>query len=166
MVAPAQAPVVSFRPGGPADRPYMVELAEDTFRALGDYRAIIDQWLDVPRVRSLVLERAGRRVGFALVAEHRGLGFWRPVTAELVAIVLDPAARGRGLGRALLRAAAREAESFGARELRLHTADDNTIAQSLFVAEGYEIRACRETYYPNGQLAIEMRRTLSAGTDA
>lgn len=138
----------------------MVDLAEETFAALGDYRAIIDQWLDLPRVRARIAVEGGRRVGFVIVAQHRSLGFWRPVTAELVAIVLEPWARGRGLGSHLLRAAEDEACAFEAREMRLHTAHDNVVARALFETAGYEVRDGRSIYYPNGQPALELRRPL------
>jgi len=160
MVVPATAPAAICRAEGQEDRDFMVALAEDTFVDFGDYRAIIDQWLDAPRVERLLLVEAGRRVGFALVAQHRGLGFWRSVSAELVAIALEPDARGRRLGSQLLRAAEDEARAWQAHEMRLHTALENTVARSFFATAGYREREGRITHYPNGQRAIELRRSL------
>lgn len=161
MVAPRSACAVSCRIGRAEDRDYITGLAARTFVDFGDYRAIIDQWLDAPRVSSLLLEESDERRGFALVAEHRALGFWRSPSAELVAIALEPDARGRGLGSLLLQAAEAAACGFGAREMRLHTADQNHVARVFFAAAGYREREGRTTYYPNGQPAIELRRSLS-----
>ena len=160
MVAPANAPSATCRAGGEDDREYMVGLAESTFVDLGDYRAIIAQWLDAPRVQSVLVFEAGVPRGFALVAQHRGLGFFRSSWGELVAITLEPGVRGRGLGSLLLREAEDMARTWAAQELRLHTAAENTAAQSFFAAAGYGVREGRVTYYPNGQPAIEFRRLL------
>lgn len=138
----------------------MVALAERTFVDFGEYRSIIEQWLDAPRVQSFLLTEAGARVGFALVAQHRGLGFWRSVSAELVAIALEPAARGRQLGRVLLRAVEDAAIGWDAEEMCLHTASENTVAQAFFGTAGYRVREGRVSYYPNGQPALELRRSL------
>lgn len=160
MGAPARTASLTCREGGEADREYMLGLAERTFVDFGDYRSIIDQWLDAPRVTSLLLVEAGVRVGFAIVAQHRGLGFWSRVSAELVAIALDPAAQGRGLGAVLLRAAEDEARRFDAHEMCLHTATENHVARSFFATAGYGLREGRSSHYPNGQPALELRRSL------
>lgn len=160
MTAPAQLQTVTCRKGGEADREFMVELAERTFVDFGDYRSIIEQWLDAPRVSSLVLLEQGARVGFAIVAEHRGLGFWSRVSAELVAIALEPRVQGRGLGAVLLRGAEDEACRWGAHEMCLHTAHENTVGRGFFASAGYERRKGRPSYYPNGQPAFELRRAL------
>jgi len=138
----------------------MLALAEKTFLDFGDYRQIIDQWLDAPRVQSFLLVEGGVRVGFALVAQHRSLGFWRSVSAELVAIALEPGARRRRLGSLLLRAVEDAALGWDAHEICLHTATANTVAQAFFDVAGYRVREGRVSYYPNGQPALELRRSL------
>lgn len=160
MVVPVAAPRPVCRAGGDDDHDYMVELAERTFVDFGDYRMIIEEWLSAPRVQSVVLDDRGERLGFALVAQHRGLGFWRATSAELVAIALEPRARGRRLGSLLLRAAEDEARRWSAHEMKLHTAIQNRVARSFFHAAGYRVREGRATFYPNGQPALELRRRL------
>ena len=140
----------------------MIELAGRAFEDLGDYFTIIADWLDAPRVTSLILLEQEHPVGFALIARHTRLGFLRRPTAELVALVLESQARGRGLGRVLLEAAESEATRFAASEMWLHTAEDNFRAREFFSARGYAEsgsgRAPRR--YPHGQRALEFRRTL------
>ena len=138
----------------------MVELAASTFVDFGDYRAIIEQWLDTPRVASLILTGEKERSGFALIAWHRRLGFIGPVIAELVAIVVESDMRGQGLGRLLLEAAEETARDWRAREMRLHTASENSTARAFFSAAGYRESAGSRATYPNGQLALELRRPL------
>ena len=160
MWARAMMPAVRPRFGGEADHGYMVRLAANTFQEFGDYRAIIEQWLDTPRVASLVLAGEGERFGFALIARHRRLGFIGPVFAELVAIIIESEERGRGLGTLLLEAAEETARSWKAREMRLHTAVENTAARGFFGAAGYRESALARAAYPNGQPALELRRSL------
>ena len=140
----------------------MVELAGHAFEDLGNYFTIIADWLDAPRVTSLVLMEDARARGFALVARHNRLGFLMRPTAELVALVLDPKARGRGLGRVLLEAAEAEAGRFQAREMWLHTAEDNFRARKFFAMRGYVESGPRrdQRRYPHGQKALEFRRAL------
>ena len=76
---------------------------------------------------------------------------------------LEPAARGRGLGRRLLNAIeARETEAANSElfaELRLAVADDNEAAMRLFAAAGFQVV---ESQVREGKLWFEMRRTISS----
>lgn len=53
-------------------------------------------------------------------------------------LVVAATNRGRGIGRALLRAAESRARDAGARSLRLSVKADNAAARSLYAAEGFE----------------------------
>ncbi len=57
--------------------------------------------------------------------------------AEIRALAVDPQAQGRGVGRALLRAAAERAVAAGACRLVLCTQPTMLAAQRLYVSEGY-----------------------------
>ncbi len=155
----ARAPV-RLRGGRRDDRPYVVELSRSCFADFGDYERIIDQWLDFPGLAVLVAERDGQRLGFAMLAPHRRLGFLRARSAELVAIAVAPAARREGVGRVLLERAELLARAWGACELRLHTAVSNAVARRFFEAAGYGVREAEPSYYPAGQQALEMVRVL------
>jgi ribosomal protein S18 acetylase RimI-like enzyme len=52
-------------------------------------------------------------------------------------IFVEEAARGRGVGRAALRALAREAERLGVRALHLEVESANQAAQALYRSEGF-----------------------------
>jgi GNAT superfamily N-acetyltransferase len=59
-------------------------------------------------------------------------------TAEVRRIFLDKAARGRGIGRALLAELERHAEALGYTRVRLTTGDGQPEALALFRSAGYD----------------------------
>lgn len=159
-------PVV-LRRGGVADHPWIIALARDCFAGFGEYGEIIARWLEVRAVVSVVAEEAPaaeleppRRMGFAIVAPHRTFGLRRVRTAELVAIVVVPGGRARGVGRCILERAELLARGWDAGQMRLHTARENVSAQRFFRRAGYEIRHGSPAFYPRGQAAWEMSRRL------
>jgi ribosomal protein S18 acetylase RimI-like enzyme len=61
-------------------------------------------------------------------------------------LFVDPAARGRGVGRTLLRAVADRARAAGATTAVLETAHTNTTAQALYESEGWVLDTTYRTY--------------------
>lgn len=81
--------------------------------------------------------------------------------ADIQTIALSPEFRGRGRGRALLRALIGEAVARGARELFLEVRADNPVAQALYASEGFTELGRRPRYYQPGNVdAIVMRLDL------
>jgi ribosomal protein S18 acetylase RimI-like enzyme len=142
------------------DRGFIVDLCARTFASLGDYRATVASWLDGPDTVGIVADAGDDRLGLALLAARRAIGFGRRPAAELLAIALVPAARGRGVGRLLLERAERIARAWDATEMRLHTADSNLRAQRFFTAAGYEPRPAGTSAYPTGETALAYARPL------
>ncbi len=132
-----------IRPATPADL--------DTAAALFDaYRQFYAQPADLGRARRflaarlaagdttllLALDAAGAGVGFA----HLFPSFTSVGTAPLVVLndlFVAPAARGQGVGRALLAAAEAHARTTGAVRLVLQTAVGNAAAQRLYARAGW-----------------------------
>jgi GNAT superfamily N-acetyltransferase len=91
----------------------------------------------------VVAEAAGERIGAAwlrfFAADDPGYGF---VAADVPELTLGVAAhwRGRGVGRALLRAAEARAVEAGIGRISLSVERKN-FAQRLYLAEGYEVVA-------------------------
>ncbi|MFE1956257.1 MULTISPECIES: GNAT family N-acetyltransferase [Streptomyces] len=86
----------------------------------------------------LVAELGGRLVGYVRV------GFPTPLDAnahvrQIQGLAVDESARGRGVGRLLLRAAVGEARRQGARRLTLRVLGHNTPARKLYEAEGFVV---------------------------
>lgn len=75
--------------------------------------------------------------------------------AELLALGVRPAARGQGMGRALLAEALRHCAGFDAQMMHLEVDVNNEAAIGLYEAEGFEISGRRKGYYHQ----IDGRRT-------
>ena len=79
--------------------------------------------------------------------------------ADVQTIAVGPSARGRGLGRQLLRALIDEARRRAASSLLLEVRADNQPAIGLYESEGFERLAVRRAYYQPGHIdAWVMRR--------
>jgi [ribosomal protein S18]-alanine N-acetyltransferase len=91
--------------------------------------------------------------------------------AEILTLAVVPEARRAGLGRDLVRAAARVAADRGAERLFLEVADDNAAARALYAGLGFEPSGRRCGYYarPGGDpvdallFVLNLNRRLSSG---
>jgi ribosomal-protein-alanine N-acetyltransferase len=92
----------------------------------------------------LLAEEDDALVGLALVSAAAD-------EAEILTIAVDPAAQRRGVGRALMQAAAREARQRGAQALFLDVAADNIPARALYEGLGYKAVGQRKAYYSAGR---------------
>lgn len=111
-----------------------------------------------PHGRYFALEEAGRLVGYAGLRAPDGA---KDADVQTIAIAAD--ARGRGYGRALLRALLDEAVTRRVAEVFLEVRADNPTAQALYVSEGFSELGRRPAYYqPDGVDAVVMRLDLRA----
>lgn len=67
--------------------------------------------------------------------------------SEILTIATAPSMRRKGLARALLVAAGKEAASRGAREMFLEVAEDNDAARGLYENLGFSLSGRRRGYY-------------------
>ncbi|MEU6672025.1 GNAT family N-acetyltransferase [Streptomyces sp. NPDC046727] len=86
----------------------------------------------------LVAEADGRVLGYVRLAHPTPLASNAHVLA-IQGFVVAEEARGRGVGRALIRAAVTEARSRGARRLTLRVLGHNTPARALYESEGFAV---------------------------
>lgn len=100
---------------------------------------------------------------FGLIAEPGGMLLARALAgqAEILALCVIPAARRRGVGRALLDAALFEASRRGARSMFLEVSAANRPAGLLYLAAGFAEIGCRRRYYSDGTDALILRAMLS-----
>ena len=131
------------------------------------HRTAFDQPWPAPEIERLMRIMGG----FALLAEAEALqGFVlaRNVAdeAEILTLAIAPAFRRRGVGRALVEAAAADAARRGAKALFLEVATDNPGAIALYESAGFERAGQRRAYYarPNAPPAdaLVLRRTLNS----
>ena len=111
--------------------------------------------LDQPDVVVLVAERDGDVVGYAYAGlEGTDYMALRGPAGAIYDIVVDPAHRRGGVGRALLAAAVAALQARGAPQVVLSTAEGNAAARQLFSRAGFR---------PTMQ---EMTRDLGPSADA
>lgn len=82
--------------------------------------------------------------------------------ARLYSITVAPEARGKGLARALMAACEADATDRSARAVRLEVRSTNSSAIRLYEAGGYRVIATLESYYPDGEAALRMEKSLDA----
>ncbi|MER5542064.1 N-acetyltransferase family protein [Streptomyces sp. NPDC001118] len=86
----------------------------------------------------LVAEADGRVVGYIRIARPTPLASNAHVL-QIQGLAVADEARGRGLGRALIRAAGEEARRRGARRLTLRVLGHNAPARALYESEGFAV---------------------------
>ena len=118
------------------------------------YGSFLGTQLDDPDVVVLVAERDGETIGYTY-AGIEGVDYMslRGPAGVLYDIVVDPAHRGHGVGRALLDATLAALERKGAPRVVLSTAERNDAAQRLFAHAGFR------------RTMIEMTRELGPAAD-
>lgn len=141
--------LTELRAGGPQDLPQVNTIMQDAFDPRYGEAWTSSQcmgMLSLPGVWLTLASMDGRDVGFALV---RSTG----EEAELLLLATRPAARGRGIGGSLLRAAMEEARGRGAATLFLEVRSGND-AIRLYQREGFGKVGERKAYYrgKNGQI--------------
>jgi GNAT superfamily N-acetyltransferase len=111
-------------------------------QAFGDFVAD----LGPPRDRIFVAEQAGRFVGSIASKGLPGK------IAQLRFLLVEPAARGHGLGRRLVRRVLDHARRSGDRRIVLDTASDLASARALYAAHGFRKTASTtdEPFLPRG----------------
>ncbi|MET9775999.1 GNAT family N-acetyltransferase [Streptomyces sp. NPDC006367] len=99
----------------------------------------------------LVAELDGTLVGYVR------LGFPTPLASnahvrQIRGLAVADAARGRGVGRALVRAAVEEARRLGARRITLRVLGHNTPARRLYESEGFVVEGVQpEEFHLDGR---------------
>jgi ribosomal protein S18 acetylase RimI-like enzyme len=86
----------------------------------------------------LVAETGGRIVGYVRIGRPTPLASNAHVL-QIQGLAIAEAARGRGLGRMLVRAAVEEARERGARRLTLRVLGHNAPARALYESEGFVV---------------------------
>lgn len=142
-----------IRPLQPDDLPRVLEIERQAFSV--PWRAsTFEGLLRRTDADLLAAERAGALLGYAVS--------WTVIDqSELGNVAVAPEARGRGVGRALLRAMTGALVARGARECFLEVRISNLAAQLLYRAHGFETVGRRAGYYARPlEDALVMRLAL------
>lgn len=138
---------IEVRRSNPAD-------AEALARLLDGYRQFYGQPADPERARRFIDERLAANDTILFLAFDDALGDGDPLGfAQLIPgfssvhtgllwnlndLYVDPSGRQRGVARALLAACVAHGEQTGAVGLHLETQSTNTVAQALYLEQGWE----------------------------
>ncbi|HEX7341305.1 MAG TPA: ribosomal protein S18-alanine N-acetyltransferase [Rhodanobacteraceae bacterium] len=149
---------LSIRRARAADLDALVALEQASFVTDRVSRVQYRRHLDSASAEVLVAMHDGDMAGAAMVFFRRGTQ-----TARLYSLAVATAARGQGVGKALLEAAERVARRRGCRGLRLEVRVDNPAAMALYERAGYVPMGRREGYYEDGADALCYRRCWRDG---
>ncbi|RYY11619.1 MAG: GNAT family N-acetyltransferase [Cytophagaceae bacterium] len=136
---------ITIRPIAPGDAATLARVIRDTLREFGAakpgtayYDASTDHLPDLfaatPRSAYFVAERGGEVLGGGGIFPTAGLP---PDTAELVKLYLLPAARGLGVGKALIQQCLTAARTAGYARVYLETTEELTQAIPLYEKLGF-----------------------------
>jgi DNA-binding MarR family transcriptional regulator/GNAT superfamily N-acetyltransferase len=167
LLAPAASPrQARLRPPGPGDLGWIVArhgalYAEEhgwdmRFEALvARIAADLVERFDPTREACWIAEQDGRNVGCVVLVKCRDerSGAVVPGTAQLRLLLVDPAARGQGLGARLVDECTRFARAHGYRRIRLWTNSVLGAARHLYEAAGYR-KVASEPHQSFGQRLI------------
>ncbi|WP_436736587.1 N-acetyltransferase family protein [Streptomyces sp. BBFR102] len=133
-----------IRPAGPDDGPALARIDHATWSPLHAVTerpdAPADPFFDGHRdPRDHLVAEDGRGIlGYAVLRCPVPLPAFAHVR-QIQGLAVREEARGRGVGRALLRACAAEARAQGARRLTLRVLGHNAPARALYAAEGFRV---------------------------
>jgi ribosomal protein S18 acetylase RimI-like enzyme len=152
---------VTIRRAEISDLRFIQHLSKKVFDHYGPYERILAEWfLSGKTVTRLALIEASP-AGFAIV---RPLEDHDPFHAqrigELLAIAVEPKKQGLGLGNFLMIDVLRVAQALGLNALILCTAATNEPGKGLFKKHGFKALRVDKGYYPEGQEALMLVKTL------
>ncbi len=155
----AQDLKVAFRKASLRDLPFIAELSGRVFSAYGPYDEIIVRWASFPNIITVVVEEYGQLRGFGMINTIPATQ--NEAKVELLAIAVSPQYQRMRIGKKLLEHMECLARNLGIEEILIHTATINKAAHRFFTKNGFIKRGLVNCYYPMGQEALEMSKTVS-----
>lgn len=149
-----------MRRGGPRDLDAIDAIEAAGFTTDRFARRNLRRLLGSESAAALVAEGDGRPLGYVLLLLRRGAK-----AARLYSMATLPPARGRGVGKALVDAAAACAVKRGRERLRLEVRRTNAVARRLYERAGFSVIDERPGYYEDGETALLMEKRLRERAD-
>ncbi|WP_340380507.1 GNAT family N-acetyltransferase [Streptomyces sp. SS7] len=139
----SDTPALRIRPARPADGPALARLDHATWshlHSVSPRRAPDAAFFDERHLPEdhLVAELGGDVLGYIRLVPPTSLAATAHVR-QIQGLAVADEARGRGVGRALVRAAVEETRRVGARRITLRVLGHNTPARKLYASEGFEV---------------------------
>ncbi|MDE2166066.1 MAG: ribosomal protein S18-alanine N-acetyltransferase [Alphaproteobacteria bacterium] len=139
-----------MRPASAADLDALARLHARSFPEDPWERRALARLVALPKMHARLAVLGAKPVGFVLALVVAG-------EAEILTLGVDPGARRRGVGRALLADLYAAARAVQSARVVLEVAADNEVARALYAAEGFAVVGRRPFYY---------RRSDAADADA
>lgn len=152
---------VALRPARPADLDIVDAIETASFAADRFPRRNLARMLRRPTARALIAEIGGAPAGYVLLLFRNGA-----TCARLYSLAVAPAARGKGVARALVDAASALALDKGCLRLRLEVRRSNAVARRLYESAGFGVIGEKPDYYDDGETALKMEQRLTSHTAA
>ena len=167
---PAGAPPFLLRPHRPGDMGWIVQRHGELYAAEQGWDESFEAWCaeiaaaflrryDPAHERSWIAERAGERVGCVLLARRSA------DVGQLRLLLVEPSARGLGIGGRLVSECVSHARHVGYRRMMLFTVRGLDSARRLYEAEGFRL-VHEEPERVGGQDRIGQRWELDLEGDA
>jgi len=137
---PRIAPVARVRPASVLDLPAMAAIERASFADPWSEPMFRDSLASPARIVLVAEDADGAVQGFAVAQSAAG-------DADVLDIAVLPAARGRGVGAALLRAALVRCVESGADQIALEVRESNVAARALYTRLGFTEVGRRKRYY-------------------
>jgi len=150
---------VALRQTTVADAEYVRSLSKKVFHQYGPYEEIVGGWFDSRNTMTILALMEKRPVGFAMVSQLEREWYSLRVS-ELLAIAVEPAKRGHGIGNLLMSEIERRTKVIGVETLILHTAAENLAGLGLFKKCGFMKFKIKKKFYPEGQDALMMYKGI------
>lgn len=122
-------------------------------------KTMLKHFLTVPGAECLVATENSQIVAFLLTQEN-------PPLAHVTTLDVGESHRRKGIGTLLLSESENNLRFRGVRTMLLETAITNEAGVAFWQRHGYRIEAVLKNYYPGHLDAYEMRKRLSAATEA
>jgi [ribosomal protein S18]-alanine N-acetyltransferase len=157
-------PQVKLRNALFSDFSFIGRLSREVFSVYGPYEDILTRWFrSGDEVTTIIACLDKIQIGFAMLSEPSDRYNLYNVS-ELLGIAVEPGRQGKGIGSRLLGAIESRSAAIGIKWLFLHTAIDNIPARGLYEKTGYRNLELKRNFYPEGQDAIVMYKSVVGHT--
>ena len=152
-------PGIKLRYSTITDSFFIRDLSTKAFKPFGEYGDIVQKWLLSGDSITIIACQYDHPLGFVMVSKPFSR-YDQNNSSELLAIAIETAWQGKGIGKLLLTEIEKASFEAGITAIFLHTAVENRNARKLFSDSGYRIWQIKNNFYPEGQDACVMAKKL------
>ena len=146
---------IVIRTAADSDLLRLLELESNSFSYDRLSRRSFQHWIKGSHGILLVAEFDGSVMGYGLALMHKGTRL-----ARLYSLAVDPAARGKGIGRNLIKQLEERAAARGRLYMRMEVAKGNKTAIALYESMDYRIFGVYHNYYDDHNDALRMHKRI------